>query len=191
LKQEGSLIYMSPEFIKSKRCGRHTDWWAMGILAYELMTGCSPWSSLTDFLRIKYEILNFQVLPPESVSAPSAQFIRQLVNRDFRHRLGTARDSYVKRAPFFQGIDWSAMARGETAPAFKCGVASTDKIDNKNVLKEYSRISHTASHRCGSGAAEFTRESSKSGNPLLSSSPSRFPGLEKIARYPPKIRLKW
>jgi len=44
----GSLIYLAPELLKDKIGGRHTDWWAYGIVAYELLTGCTPWSSLTN-----------------------------------------------------------------------------------------------------------------------------------------------
>ena len=41
----GSLIYMAPELLVERVGGRHTDWWAVGILAYELITGRSPWST--------------------------------------------------------------------------------------------------------------------------------------------------
>ena len=35
----GSLIYMAPELLRDRVGGRHTDWWAVGILAYEITTG--------------------------------------------------------------------------------------------------------------------------------------------------------
>ena len=44
----GSLIYMAPEVLRHRLGGRHTDWWALGVLAHELLTGRTPWSSLTD-----------------------------------------------------------------------------------------------------------------------------------------------
>lgn len=37
--ESGSLIYMSPEILNQGTSGRHSDWWALGILAHELLTG--------------------------------------------------------------------------------------------------------------------------------------------------------
>lgn len=48
LSPTGSLIYMAPELLRESRGGKHTDWWALGVLAHELLTGRTPWSSLTD-----------------------------------------------------------------------------------------------------------------------------------------------
>ena len=48
LSPSGSLIYMAPELLRESQGGRHTDWWAVGVLAHELLTGRTPWSSLTD-----------------------------------------------------------------------------------------------------------------------------------------------
>jgi len=119
----GSLVSMTPELIKHKVGGRHTDWWAMGILMFELMTGRAPWSSLTDKKRIRHEIQMSCVAFPVQVGASeaAADFLASLLQRDFRLRLGTGRNSEVRKAPFFEGVDWHAIARGETAPAFECG----------------------------------------------------------------------
>jgi len=57
----GSLIYMAPELLFKKTGGRHTDWWAYGVLAHELLTGHSPWSSVNDTKIIKKEIRTVQV----------------------------------------------------------------------------------------------------------------------------------
>ena len=37
----GSLIYMAPELLEHCLGGRHTDWWALGVLSHELITGSS------------------------------------------------------------------------------------------------------------------------------------------------------
>jgi protein-serine/threonine kinase len=139
LSPTGSLIYMAPELVKSTSGGRHTDWWAMGILAFELMTGRTPWSSLDHRPTIRHEIQNCTVLVPDTVSDSARRFVRALLHLNFRARLGTSRDSDVKRASFFAGVDWQAMARGETAPAFVCGVAKVDPRDTASALDAYTR----------------------------------------------------
>ena len=38
----GTLEYMSPELMKEKEYNRSVDWWALGIILYELLIGVSP-----------------------------------------------------------------------------------------------------------------------------------------------------
>jgi len=118
----GSLIYMAPELIKEGTGGRHTDWWAYGVLAYELLTGNTPWSSLSDMKLIKHEILHVPVETPEELSQVSGDFITSLMCRDFNQRLGTDSDDEIRKCEFFQDIDWEATLRGESLPALNVQV---------------------------------------------------------------------
>ena len=96
LSPTGSLIYMSPEMLKDNVGGRHTDWWALGILAHELLTGRSPWSSLTDKKLIRKQIRTMTISPPQNVSGAAGQFVCQLLSHDVPRRLGTQSSSQVK-----------------------------------------------------------------------------------------------
>jgi len=126
----GSLIYMAPEALRDQVGGRHTDWWAVGILAFELLTGCTPWSSLDDRKVIRHEILNSVVLPPRSLSTKAAQLVRALLHHDVDARLGSPSDQDLLSAPFFEGIDWAATASQSTAPAF-AAVREGSTVDPK------------------------------------------------------------
>jgi serine/threonine protein kinase len=94
----GSLIYMAPEMIRDHTGGRHTDWWALGVLAYELLTGRTPWSSLTDKKVIRKEIQTLIVAPPRKLSPPAGQFICSLLRQDHTRRLGK-RSPSVEETP--------------------------------------------------------------------------------------------
>lgn len=96
--------------------GRHTDWWALGVLAHEMITGRSPWSSLTDKKLIKRQIRSLCIVPPRGVSTKAGQFICRLLTQDHRERLGTRSSNDVKHDAFFAAVDWVATAAG-TAPA--------------------------------------------------------------------------
>jgi hypothetical protein len=63
------------------------------------------------------------VLPPDTVSPAAGQFVVSLLRENLHTRLGTSKDSEVKKAPFFKGVNWNAMALGLTSPAFVCGHA--------------------------------------------------------------------
>ena len=40
----GTTEYLAPEVIRMKPYSYSVDWWALGILAYELMIGIGKWS---------------------------------------------------------------------------------------------------------------------------------------------------
>jgi hypothetical protein len=112
----GSLIYMAPELLTKGTGGRHTDWWALGVLAHEVMTGRSPWSSLTDKKLIKKQIKTMNIQPPDFLSQEASDFICQLLIQDHTLRLGTQDSNDVKNASFFKQIDFAKLESGN-APA--------------------------------------------------------------------------
>jgi len=115
----GSLLYIPPELLQFKIGGPFRDWWAVGVVAHELLTGRSPWSSLSDKRVIRDEIRShFPVVAPSRLPKPARCFIERLLCKDYRFRLGSASPNDVLSASFFMGIDWAATVSGQTAPAF-------------------------------------------------------------------------
>jgi serine/threonine protein kinase len=117
----GSLPYMAPELIREHIGGRHTDWFAFGVLAYELFTGNSPWSSRSD----KRKIISDMFKSPPVVFLPASHFTREavdlvaaLLRHDYRIRLGTIRDIEVKNARFFSSMDWDKLSALEIPPVY-------------------------------------------------------------------------
>jgi len=134
----GSLIYMAPELLTQSVGGRHTDWWALGVLAHEMMTGRSPWSTLSDKKLIKKQIRKLQVEPPPSVSAAAGAFIVGLLAKDKAVRLGTRGSGTEVRAhAFFNSTDWPALERGDHRPAFTPPKAAFIREECENALEQY------------------------------------------------------
>ena len=142
----GSLIYMAPEMLRDLSGGRHTDWWALGVLAHELMTGRTPWSSLTNKAVIRKEIETMNISPPMHISPPAGKFICSLLKHNFSTRLGTKSDSEVRAASFFATIDWEAAERQVTRPALLVEAPdATSEREMQAALKEYLSRSQTSS----------------------------------------------
>jgi serine/threonine protein kinase len=141
----GSLIYMAPELLRESVGGRFTDWWALGVLAHELLTGRSPWSTLSDKKQIKREIVGAPVESPlEGMSLQASDLVAALMRKDRRARLGYADSRQVLAHPFFSSkLNMGALERGETPPARISAGASAAEVDKEleldrdEALEEY------------------------------------------------------
>lgn len=61
----------------------------------------------------------------------SLHLVRQLLNRNPKHRLGATRDAAeLKEHPFFKNIDWELLAQRAVPPPFKPYVDSDESVAN-------------------------------------------------------------
>ncbi|KAI7747517.1 hypothetical protein M8C21_016719, partial [Ambrosia artemisiifolia] len=119
----GTEEYIAPEIISGVGHSSAVDWWAFGILLYEMFYGYTPFRGKTrqrTFANILHKDLKF----PNSiaVSLSGKQLIYRLLNRDPKNRLGSREGaSEVKRHPFFRGVNW-ALVRCENPPKLETPV---------------------------------------------------------------------
>ncbi|KAG0650387.1 cAMP-dependent kinase catalytic subunit [Hyphodiscus hymeniophilus] len=105
----GTPEYLAPEVIQSKGHTTAVDWWALGILIYEFLTGYPPfWNS--NPIEIYKQIVSKPVTFPSEpqISSEAQDIIRQFCTVDRSHRLGniSGRAARVKDHPFFRGVVW-------------------------------------------------------------------------------------
>jgi ribosomal protein S6 kinase alpha-5 len=137
----GSFIYMAPELIRDHQGGRHTDWWSMGVMAFELLTGRTPWSTLTDQRIIKHEIQTVNVAQYLIDFSPNvSSFINSLMNKNFLNRLGTKQDEEIMRAPFFKSINWIETRKQESKPALIPEEVCTSEEARNAALDSYYQL---------------------------------------------------
>ncbi|KAI3682420.1 hypothetical protein L1987_82392 [Smallanthus sonchifolius] len=119
----GTEEYIAPEIISGVGHSSAVDWWAFGILLYEMFYGYTPFRGKTrqrTFANILHKDLKF----PNSISVrlSAKQLIYRLLHRDPKNRLGSREGaSEVKRHPFFRGINW-ALVRCENPPKLETPV---------------------------------------------------------------------
>ncbi|GJS96883.1 putative LOV domain-containing protein [Tanacetum coccineum] len=119
----GTEEYIAPEIISGAGHSSAVDWWALGILLYEMFYGYTPFRGKTrqrTFANVLHKDLKF----PGSitVSLPAKQLIYRLLHRDPKNRLGSREGaSEVKRHPFFRGINW-ALVRCQSPPKLETPV---------------------------------------------------------------------
>ncbi|KAH6795588.1 hypothetical protein C2S51_036574 [Perilla frutescens var. frutescens] len=110
----GTHEYLAPELVSGNGHGNGVDWWAFGVLIYELLHGTTPFkgaskeSTLRNIASTKG--VRFHVTEGEREEpgmAEARDLIEKLLVKDPRRRLGCARGATdIKRHPFFNGIKW-------------------------------------------------------------------------------------
>lgn len=115
----GTPEYLAPEVIQNKGHTIAVDWWALGILIYEFLTGYPPFWHQNP-IEIYKQIIEKPVLfPAEPPISPNAQnIIRSFCTVDRSRRLGNliGGTRQVKEHQFFEGIDWNALYNRQIRP---------------------------------------------------------------------------
>ena len=114
----GTPEYLCPEIIQSKGHGFESDWWAFGVLLFELLAGYPPFFDENPF-GIYEKILACRIPFPSFFDAHSKDIIKKFCQADRSKRLGCAKAgvSAIKKHKFFKGVDWkSVAARAEPGP---------------------------------------------------------------------------
>jgi serine/threonine protein kinase len=121
----GTPFCMAPEIVKNLPYGQGVDWWAVGVMIYEMMTGYPPFDydeeedmdgdSAEEKLEDK--ILNDEVTFPDNMSLAAISIVMMLLMKNSQKRLGsTGSVDAVRQHPFFKGIDWKALQEKRVQP---------------------------------------------------------------------------
>ncbi|XP_013115058.2 chromosomal serine/threonine-protein kinase JIL-1 [Stomoxys calcitrans] len=140
----GTLEYMAPEIIRAGPNGHDlaVDWWSVGVLTYELLTGASPFTvveqqnSQSDISRRIQKV--DPVLPP-TLGENVKDFILKMLHKDPKKRLGgnSRNAAEIKNHPFFKGINWNELKSKRRKAPFKPALASED--DTQNFSEEFTK----------------------------------------------------
>ncbi|KAJ0987710.1 hypothetical protein J5N97_006066 [Dioscorea zingiberensis] len=127
----GTEEYIAPEIITGAGHTSAVDWWALGILLYEMLYGYTPFRGKTrqkTFANILHKDIKFP--GSISVSLHARQLMYRLLHRDPRNRLGSSEGANeIKRHPFFRGVNW-ALVRCMSPPKLE---ATLSGIETKEV----------------------------------------------------------
>jgi serine/threonine protein kinase len=102
----GTPEYLAPEIIQSKGHGKAVDWWAMGILIYEMLAGYPPFYDEVPF-GIYHKILQGikYVQFPETFGPLGRDLVKKLLTADRTKRYGCLKNgaSDIKKHKWFSG----------------------------------------------------------------------------------------
>ncbi|KAF2718591.1 Pkinase-domain-containing protein [Polychaeton citri CBS 116435] len=141
----GTPEYLAPELLHGQGYTKAVDWWTLGVLLYEMLTGLPPFydeNTNEMYRKILAEPLHFP--GPEIVPPAARDLLTKLLDRDATRRLGVNGASEIKAHPFFHSIDWRKLLDRKYEPSFKPSVV--DERDTANFDKEFTSEAPTDSY---------------------------------------------
>ncbi|KAK4499486.1 hypothetical protein PRZ48_010001 [Zasmidium cellare] len=141
----GTPEYLAPELLHGQGYTKAVDWWTLGVLLYEMLTGLPPFydeNTNEMYRKILSEPLHFP--GPEIVPPAARDLLSKLLDRDATRRLGTNGAAEIKAHPFFHSIDWRKLLDRKYEPSFKPSVI--DERDTANFDKEFTSEAPTDSY---------------------------------------------
>lgn len=135
----GTPEYLAPEILNRQGHGRAVDWWSLGALLYEMITGLPPFYC-QDREKLFEKIRKSELHYPSNVSRPAKQMLVGLLTKDPQHRLGSgATDAEeIKEKDFFNELDFGRLMRGEIPPPWKPNISSN--MDTSQFDKEFTTM---------------------------------------------------
>ncbi|EGD77494.1 AGC/GRK/BARK protein kinase [Salpingoeca rosetta] len=164
--QCGTVGYMSPEVLQSGvEYGYGCDWWSLGCMIFEFITGVTPFRQVPSTKdEVKDRTLKEEVVFPDDFPAAARDVCERLLHKDPSKRLGAGGVSEIKRHPFFDDVDWLALADHKVDPLIKpfqgqvnardvYDIERLNQYETKKVVitaednsKYYSTFNHIMSH---------------------------------------------
>ncbi|KAH9514541.1 Calcium-independent protein kinase C [Bulinus truncatus] len=133
----GTPDYIAPEILQELEYDASVDWWALGVLMYEMMAGQPPFEADNEDDLFE-SILHDDVLYPVWLSKEAVSILKGFMTKNPAKRLGCVTSQGGEKAilnhPFFhEKIDWEALEQRKVKPPFK------PKIKNKTDANNFDR----------------------------------------------------
>ena len=118
----GSVEYLSPEVFESGKYDASVDWWSLGVVLWEMLSGVVPTNGVLE--------------KPWYMSMGAFNVCYRLMERDVKRRLGACGSEEVKRHPFFGSVDWEAMCERRVKPPFVVQSGCDEVSDSLNEVSD-------------------------------------------------------
>ncbi|KAL5248869.1 hypothetical protein ACHWQZ_G017905 [Mnemiopsis leidyi] len=137
----GTPNYIAPEVLKGGQYSYSVDWWALGVLLYEMLCGRSPFNvdnqptdNPEESENLLFQcILTKPVRIPRALSVKAGSVLKYLLRRDPEERLGCNKEqgfNQIKQHPFFNVLDWDLLESRQVTPPYIPPIAAEDDLAN-------------------------------------------------------------
>uniref|UniRef100_A0A674MAC0 Protein kinase C n=1 Tax=Takifugu rubripes TaxID=31033 RepID=A0A674MAC0_TAKRU len=129
----GTPDYIAPEILQELDYGPSVDWWALGVLMYEMMAGQPPFEADNEDDLFE-SILHDDVLYPVWLSKEAVSILKAFMTKSPNKRLGCVvaqgLEEAIKLHRFFREIDWTLLEQRKIRPPFKPRIKTKRDVNN-------------------------------------------------------------
>ena len=111
----GTPEYLAPEIINREGHNGQCDWWALGVLLFEMLAGRPPFQAPSPF-DLYEKILTTEVEYPHILPYDVRSLIERLLVKDQHKRAG---EEEIKAAVYFAGVNWDQVEQGSLRPHYR------------------------------------------------------------------------
>ncbi|KAE9966504.1 hypothetical protein EG328_008888 [Venturia inaequalis] len=135
----GTPEFMAPEILLDKKYGRAVDWWAFGVLIYQMLLQQSPFRG-EDEDEIYDAILADEPLYPIHMPRDSVSILQKLLTREPDQRLGSGPTDAqeIMSQPFFRNINWDDVYHKRLPSPYLPQITSA--TDTSNFDSEFTSV---------------------------------------------------
>lgn len=125
----GTPEYLAPEMVNNKGHGKGVDWWAVGIVIFEMLAGYPPFYADEPY-QIYTLILANDPQFPKTFDGYAESLIKSLLNQDLEKRLGCKAQGAedIKKHKWFRGLNWAALYNKQMPPPFVPELKGDDDV---------------------------------------------------------------
>ncbi|CAK87907.1 unnamed protein product (macronuclear) [Paramecium tetraurelia] len=127
----GTPEYLAPEILLETGHSMAADWWALGILTYEMLYALPPFYNKNQdlmFKQIQTKDISFPTTP--QISMEAKDFIQKLTIKDPKFRIGYSKTEDVKNHAWFKGVNWEKLLKKEVETPFKPQIQGEAWLEN-------------------------------------------------------------
>ncbi|XP_030070303.1 protein kinase C eta type isoform X1 [Microcaecilia unicolor] len=128
----GTPDYIAPEILQEMQYGPPVDWWAMGVLLFEMLCGHAPFEAENEDDLFE-AILKDEVAYPSWLHQDAVGILKAFMNKNPSKRLGSLAmggEKEILRHPFFQDTNWDLLNKRQIEPPFKPRIKSKEDVNN-------------------------------------------------------------
>ncbi|XP_024243532.1 cGMP-dependent protein kinase 1 isoform X3 [Oncorhynchus tshawytscha] len=135
----GTPEYVAPEIILNKGHDISADYWSLGILMYELLTGSPPFSGPDPMKTYNIILRGIDMIEfPKKITKNAANLIKKLCRDNPSERLGNLKNGVkdIQKHKWFEGFNWEGLRKGTLTPPIIPEVSSSTDTSNFDSFPE-------------------------------------------------------
>lgn len=135
----GTPDYFAPEVITGAGHNHAVDWWTVGILIYELLTGNPPFTASAPMQIFKNVLGGIKrVALPKKCQGPAGHLVKGLLRKEASERLPMRAGGVpnLKSHEWYAKFDWVALDKEEMKPPYRPSVKSETDLGNFSAREE-------------------------------------------------------